>query len=44
MNLIFLMLLMIMLVVFGYAQLQKDVIRMPGQINMNEEEEKQKLG
>jgi hypothetical protein len=39
MNFVFLMLLMIMLVVFGYAQLQKDVVRTPGRINMNEEEE-----
>jgi hypothetical protein len=33
------MLLVIMLVVFGYAQLQKGVVKTPGRISMNEEEE-----
>jgi hypothetical protein len=27
-----------MLLVFGYAQLQKGVVKTPGQISMNEEE------
>jgi hypothetical protein len=39
MNFFFLILLVIMLLVFGYAQLQKDVIRTPGRISMSEEEE-----
>ena len=39
MNFFFLILLVIMLLVFGYAQLQKGVVRTPGQINMSEEEE-----
>lgn len=39
MNFLFLMLLVIMLVVFGYAQLQKGVVKTPGRISMNEEEE-----
>jgi hypothetical protein len=39
MNFFFLILLVVMLGVFGYAQLQKGVVRTPGQINLNEEEE-----
>jgi len=39
MNFFFLILLVVMLVVFGYAQLQKGVVRTPGQISLREEEE-----
>lgn len=35
----FLILLALMLLVFGYAQLQKGVFRTPGQITSSEEEE-----
>ena len=38
MEFFFLVLLVIMLLVFGYAQLQKGVVKTPGQISMNEEE------
>jgi len=39
MEFFFLLLLVIMLVVFGYAQFQRNVIKTPGRINFNEEEE-----
>lgn len=39
MELFFLILLAVMLLAFGYAQLQKGVFRTPGQISTNEEEE-----
>lgn len=39
MEFFFLILLALMLLVFGYAQLQKGVFRTPGQITPNEEEE-----
>ena len=38
MEFFFLVLLVIMLLVFGYAQLQKGVVKTPGRISMNEEE------
>ena len=39
MDLFFLVLIVLMLVLFGYAQLQKGVFRIPGKITFNEEEE-----
>lgn len=39
MEFFFLILLALMLLIFGYAQLQKGVFRTPGQITMTEEEE-----
>ena len=39
MNFFFLVLLLIMLVVFGYAQLQRGVVKTPGRVNLNEKEE-----
>ena len=39
MNFFFLALLVFMLVAFGYAQLQKGVVKTPGQINLHEKEE-----
>jgi Tfp pilus assembly protein PilO len=39
MNLFFLILLVIMLLVFGYAQLQKGVVRTLDRISLSEEEE-----
>jgi hypothetical protein len=38
MEFLFLILLVIMLVVFGFAQLQKGVVKTPGQISLGEEE------
>lgn len=39
MDIFFLILLALMLLAFGYAQLQKGVFKTPGQINANEEDE-----
>jgi hypothetical protein len=39
MDFLFLFLLVVMLAVFGYALLQKDVIKTPGHISLSEEEE-----
>lgn len=39
MDLFFLILLITLLLIFGYAQLQKGVVKTPGRINLNEEEE-----
>ena len=39
MNLFFLVLLIVMLAVFGYAQLQKGVVKTPGRIDLKEKEE-----
>jgi hypothetical protein len=39
MDILFLILLVLMLLLFGYAQLQKGVVRTPGKITINEEEE-----
>jgi hypothetical protein len=39
MELFFLILLALMLLAFGYAQLQKGVFKTPGQITSNEEDE-----
>ncbi len=39
MEVFFLILLVLMLLLFGYAQLQKGVVRSPGKIIINEEEE-----
>lgn len=39
MDIFFLILLALMLLVFGYAQLQKGVFKTPGQTNTNEEDE-----
>jgi hypothetical protein len=39
MDIFFFILLALMLLVFGYAQLQKGVFRTPGQITPSEEEE-----
>ena len=39
MDLFFLVLLVILLLVFGYAQLQKGVARTPGRVNLNEKED-----
>lgn len=39
MNIFFIILLVALLLLFGYAQLQKGVVRTPGSINLNEEEE-----
>lgn len=39
MDILFLILLALMLLAFGYAQLQKGVFKTPGQINTNEEDE-----
>jgi hypothetical protein len=41
MELLFLILLVLMLIIFGYAQLQKGVFRTPGKITTNEEEEEE---
>ncbi len=41
MDIFFLVLLVIMLLVFGYAQLQKGVVKTPGQININNNEEEE---
>ena len=38
MNILFLILLLVMLAVFGYAQLQKGVVKTPGRIDLNEKE------
>lgn len=39
MDVFFLILLALMLLVFGYAQLQKGVFKTPGQTHINEEDE-----
>lgn len=39
MDLFFLVLLILMLLIFGYAQSQQGVFRLPGKITFNEEEE-----
>jgi hypothetical protein len=39
MEIFFLILLVLMLFIFGYAQSQKDVFKTPGQVAMNEEDE-----
>lgn len=39
MNIFFIILLVALLLLFGYAQFQKGVVRTPGNIMLNEEEE-----
>jgi hypothetical protein len=39
MEVFFFGLLLLMLLIFGYAQLQKGVVRLPGKLNANEEED-----
>ncbi len=39
MELFFFAIVVLMLLIIGYIQLQKDVVRMPGQITGSEEEE-----
>jgi len=38
MDILFFALLVIMLLVFGFAQLQKGVVKTPGQINLGEDD------
>jgi hypothetical protein len=38
MDILFFALLVIMLVMFGFAQLQKGVVKTPGQINLNKDD------
>ena len=39
MDFFLLILIIALLLIFGYAQLQKGVVKMPGEIKMSEEEE-----
>ncbi len=39
MELFFFILLVLLLLIFGYAQLQKNVFKIPGEIAQNEDEE-----
>lgn len=39
MEVFFFGLLLLMLLIFGYAQLQKGVFKLPGKLNANEEED-----
>ena len=39
MDIILIILLISLLLFFGYAQLRKDIVRTPGEIKMNDEEE-----
>ncbi len=38
MDILFFVLLVIMLLLFGFAQLEKGVVKTPGQISLNKEE------
>jgi hypothetical protein len=38
MDVLFFVLLVIMLVLFGFAQMQKGVVKTPGQINLSEDD------
>ena len=39
MDFVVLILIVTLLLIFGYAQLQKDVVRLPGKITLNEAED-----